>query len=279
MSERRRFEPPPEVLAYYSAFPEPSRLTAGLGLLEGERTRELLQRFLPPPPARVLDVGGAAGTYAFWLAAQGYAVHLIDATPRLVEAALRRNDTAEHKLARVTLGDARELPEADGAADAVLVLGPLYHLTEHHDRLRALGEARRVARPGGVLAASAVCRFAAVLDGLAFHPGLDPALVAMRQRSVADGQYRNQTNNLNYFVTAYFHRPEDLEAELIAAAFDDVRVFAVEGPGSLLANFEARWNDPAGRQEILAAVRLLEEERSLTGASAHLLAFGTNPGR
>jgi hypothetical protein len=65
----------------------------------------------------------------------GYDVHLIDATPRLVEEAQRRSDAAGKRIRPCQVGDARELPFGDGAADTVLLFGPLYHLTEaagHH---------------------------------------------------------------------------------------------------------------------------------------------------
>ena len=54
------------------------------------RTQEILSRFLPPPPASVLDVGGGTGVYACWLAVQGYAMHLVEPVERLVAAARRR---------------------------------------------------------------------------------------------------------------------------------------------------------------------------------------------
>ena len=68
--------------------------------------------------------------------------------------------------------------------------------------------------------------------------------------------------------------PEDLIEELNTAGFGTIRVFGVEGPGWLLADFEARWADPASREDILRVARLLEEEPSILGASAHLLAVG-----
>jgi 2-polyprenyl-3-methyl-5-hydroxy-6-metoxy-1,4-benzoquinol methylase len=74
------FETSPDVLRYYERFAEESRLTAGPFRLEFERTREILDRLLPKPPATILDVGGAAGTYSAWLAERGYDVHLVDAT-------------------------------------------------------------------------------------------------------------------------------------------------------------------------------------------------------
>ena len=114
-------------------------------------------------------------------------------------------------------------------------------------------------------------------DGLALHPTLNEHIVAIRHRAVADGQYRNDSGNPRYFTTAYFHRPEDLTEELGDVGFGAVRVFGVEGPGWLLADFETRWADPASREDMLRVAHLLEEEQSIIGASAHLLAVGRRP--
>ena len=166
----------------------------------------------------------------------------------------------------------------DASADAVLLLGPLYHLPDHPDRIEALREAKRVLRTNGVVFAAGISRYAGTLDSLALNPTLEPLVVSMRHRALVDGQYRNETDNPRYFVTAYFHRPEDLVQELVDAGYRDVRVFGVEGPCWLLPDFEARWNDLERRRDLLEVARLLEQETSVMGASAHLLAIGTKPG-
>jgi SAM-dependent methyltransferase len=91
---------------YYNRWPEEGRLQLGPFQLEEARTRELIERFVPSPPATVVDVGGAAGAYALWLAERGYAVHLIDAVPRLVAEAERRSAAAPESLASCQVGDA-----------------------------------------------------------------------------------------------------------------------------------------------------------------------------
>ncbi len=217
---------------------------------------------------------GRLALYAFWLASLGYAVHLVDATPRLVEVARQQDADASHCLSSIAVGDARRLPFNETFVDAVMLFGPLYHLTESSSRLAALGEARRVLRPQGVVVVAGISRYAGTLDGLALHPTLDEHIVATRHRAVADGQDRNDTGNLRDFTTAYFHRPEDLVEELGDAGFRGVRVFGVEGPGWLLPDFEARWADMPSRENILQVARLLEEESSIIGMSAHLLAVG-----
>jgi 2-polyprenyl-3-methyl-5-hydroxy-6-metoxy-1,4-benzoquinol methylase len=124
-----------DVVEHYQTEREEDRLRRGLRELELVRTQEILRRHLPPPPARVLDVGGATGVHAEWLLADGHQVHLVDLAPRHVELALAelgsRGLTAE-------VGDARQLAAADGSADVVLLLGPLYHLVERDDRLAAM---------------------------------------------------------------------------------------------------------------------------------------------
>jgi SAM-dependent methyltransferase len=111
-------------------------------------------------PGGVLDVGGGPGNYATWLAEDGYEVKLIDATPELVEQAR----AGEPPAFEAAVGDARDLAEPDESADAVLLLGPLYHLPARDNRMKALAEAHRVLRPGGLLAAAAISRYTIVID-------------------------------------------------------------------------------------------------------------------
>ena len=83
-----------------------------------------------------------------WLAAGGYDVHLVDPVPRHVEQALAASaPQPDHPLASAAVGDARSLPHGQGTADAVLLMGPLYHLPAREQRLAALREALRVLKP------------------------------------------------------------------------------------------------------------------------------------
>jgi ubiquinone/menaquinone biosynthesis C-methylase UbiE len=267
-------EPPREIVEYYDQYAEETRLQHGPSRLELERTQDILARTLPAPPARVVDVGGASGVYSAWLSARGYTVRLLDASPRLVAEGRRLNATLSHPIASLDVGDARSLPYESGSADAVLVMGPLYHLTSRADRLAALGEAMRVLGPGGVVAVAAISRFASALDGLAQGRAMDPAFVRIRDRDLVDGQHRNDTSRPDYFTTAYLHRPEEVTGELTEAGFVDARVLGVEGPAWLVADFEARWANPVLRGDMIAVARAVEAEPSMLGVSAHLLGLG-----
>ena len=155
----------PEMLAYYGLGLEDERLDRDRGKLERWRTQELLARYLPPPPCVVLDVGGGTGRYAAWLAERGYTVHLIDPVPLHIEQARARSTAQPHApLASISPGDARYLDWEADQANAVLLLGPLYHLTSREERLACLREAWRVLRPRGIVMAAAISRFASALD-------------------------------------------------------------------------------------------------------------------
>lgn len=263
------------IIRYYEEeFSEHERLASDIGPIEWLRTLDLLERHLPAPPAVVLDVGGATGPYSRWLVERGYVVHLVDLVPRHVEQ-------ARVELARVTaagwscrVGDARALEYADGGADAVLLMGPLYHLQERADRLQALGEARRVLRPGGLLAATAISRFASALSGLADEFVFDPAFRRMVAHDVDRGCHENPTGERFYFTTAYFHHPAELGEELGLAGFADVVVAAIEGVLWTSKNLDRLRTDDGAWQDTLALMRRLETEPSLLGASPHVMALG-----
>lgn len=264
----------PEIVRFYTeTVDEADRLsTTADGRLEMVRTQELLRRYLPTPPARVLDVGGGPGAHARWLVRDGYDVHLVDPIPRHVEQ-------AEDSGATVEVGDARELTAGDGSVDVVLLLGPLYHLIDRADRERALAEAYRVLKPGGVLAAAGINRYSSLFEHAAFaHLHKEPM-----QKSISQILASQTHDGRKAFTAAYFHSGEQLRDEVTAAGFDDAEVFGIEGPAwSMLAAAERNtggdFRDTALFASALAAARMAEPYPELLAASSHLLAVGRRVG-
>jgi len=264
-----------EVANHYASGYEAKRLSIGCGKLEEERTRDLLARFLPQPPATVLDVGGGPGAYACWLARRGYAVHLVDITPVHVEMAREASrQQPEAPLASAEVGDACSLSWDGGRADAVLLLGPLYHLTQREKRIAALREAHRVLRPGGVLLAVGISRFASTMDGIRRGLLKDSQFAEIARGDLRDGQHRNPTGNPEYFMDTFFHHPDELRSEAQEAGFRVTNVFGLEGPGWMVADFEDWWSNSERRGLLLELARTLETETSIVGQSAHLMVIG-----
>ncbi len=261
-----------EVAAHYASGYEDVRLNTHSGKLDRERTRELLQRFLPSAPARVLDVGGGPGGHACWLATRGYEVHLIDITPLHVELARKASESQPHTpLASAEVGDARSLHWEAASADAVLLFGPLYHLTDKKDRLQALREAHRVLKNRGVLMGVGISRFASTLDGLRRGLLKDSAFEAIVQQDLINGQHRNPTTNPEYFMDTFFHHPDELRSEAAEAEFTVRAVYGVEGPSWLAEDFDPWWDDLSLRERLLQIASTVETEPAIIGASAHLM--------
>ncbi|MDT0342672.1 class I SAM-dependent methyltransferase [Streptomyces litchfieldiae] len=264
----------PEVMAFYeSTITEADRLSVSAdGVLEMLRTQELLRRRLPPAPARVLDVGGGPGAHARWLVEDGYAVHLVDPVPRHIEQARQVPGCT------VELGDARELTAADASFDVVLVLGPLYHLLDAADRHRALTEAYRVLRPGGLLAAAGINRYASLFEHTALaHLHRDDV-----RHSITDILKTRVHDGKKSFTAAYFHSAEELREEVAAAGFQDADVIGVEGPTwAMLKATEQYTGEPVTGSPLfesaLVAARMAEPYPELLAASSHLLTLARRP--
>lgn len=251
----------PEILDYYTQGREDGRLREGSGRLELWRTQDILRRILPEGRGRLLDVGGGSGVHAEWLAADGWSVELIDPVPTHVEKAAMLTGVAAR------LGDARALAQGDATTDVVLLLGPLYHLPDPVERGRALAEAARVVRPGGLVVAGTINRYAALHDQLNRGGWFEPERRARLEATAATGRVHTGGG----FTTAYFHEPTAIAAEMAAAGLTVTGQYGVEGAAWLMADIAAYLDDDAKRDGVLAAVRLTESDPALLGVSCHLL--------
>jgi ubiquinone/menaquinone biosynthesis C-methylase UbiE len=126
------------------------------------------------PPARVVDVGAGAGLASVALARDGHDVLAVDSTPRMLELTEARAAAAGTHV-KTAEADATNLPLDDGSVDLVVAVGLVPWLTEPAE---ALGEFRRVLRPGGALVVTADNRWR--ITELA-DPSLTPLLAPVRR--------------------------------------------------------------------------------------------------
>lgn len=264
-----------KIIEFYKSFDEKTRLSNHIGQIEFYRTQNIILRYLRKPPAVVLDVGGAVGRYSLWLAKEGYEVHLIDPVPSHIQQAKLSSDAqSDAPICRCIIGDARQLEFDDEIADAVLLLGPLYHLCKPQDRNRSLKEAYRVLKTGGILFAVGISRFASTIDGLSSGAFLDPIFQSIMRGDLDDGQHRNPTDNPAYFMDTFFHHPDELKTEVASAGFEISGLIAVEGIGYLMKDFDKNWNVESSRKFLLEIIGKIEKEPSMVGASPHIMCVG-----
>lgn len=254
---------------YYDRGEELDRLAQPRGELEFERTKEIILRHLPSPPATVADIGGGPGRYTCWLAESGYRVWHRDLMPLHVRQV---QEAAEHDP-RIdsAVGDARQLDLATKSADAILLLGPLYHLDQRADRLRALTEAGRVVRPGGPVFVAAISRWAPRLDAILGQrlyerfPEVEGLLEGLERTGEMPPLFPGS-------FCGYTHRPAQLRAELTASGLDVTSIVSVEGPAMLLGDLAERLADEQARRIVLDTARALERVPELLGLGPHLIA-------
>lgn len=271
------------VLAGYNAGIERDRLRSGIGLIEFERTKEILLEKLPKPPAVIYDIGGAYGEYAWWLASLGYEVHLFDLSETNI--AMSAELAAEYpgaSLASALVCDARNLPRPDKSADAILLMGPLYSITEYDERILAIRECRRLLKDDGLLFCAALTPYSVLIPRIAlYHIDStakrkeldDPAVIEMIGRALEDGCYHNPDKKLaSGLGSSHLHTAKALRSELTAGGFDTATVHGVMGGAWLAPNLNELLANKDTKELLMKTVRMLDTHEEILGLSGHLLA-------
>jgi len=262
-----------EIDSFYAGAAEDKRLTYGLGPLELERNKELIARHIPAKGAVILDVGGGPGVYAEWLAGLGHTVHLIDPVQKHIQQAQKRAAKLK-KPFKAALGEARRLDFAEGMADVVILHGPLYHLQKKADRLKALQEAYRVLKPKGVVLGFAINHTVSTLTGLLNGMIHDPQFYAMCQSELQTGIHNPPASWPGILPEAFFHKPDELLAEISEAGFSRLELFAVEGMIWLDSKYFESRSTPGKKAAMMHLLKTNEQNRELLAFSPHMMVCG-----
>lgn len=271
------------VLAGYNAGIERNRLRTGIGLIEFERTKEILVDKLPKPPAVIYDIGGAYGEYSWWLASLGYEVHLFD----LSETNIKMSEelACEYPgvyLKEAAVCDARSIPRPESSADAILLMGPLYSITEYEERILAIKECYRLLKDEGVLFSAALTPYSVLVPRIVtYHvddtkKGTeldDPAVITIIERALNDGCYMNPERKIaNGLGSSHLHTARALRDELSCGGFMTAAVHGVMGGAWLAPNLNELLENEKTKNILMKTVRILDTHEEIIGLSGHLLA-------
>lgn len=272
--------PADAVREYYARFAEREwqRLSnPDDGAIEFALTCRALERHLPASGV-VLDIGGGPGRYAIWLAEHGYRVVLADLSPELLAIAQARIDQAGvgSSIKAIVEADVRDLSRwTDDSFDAVLALGPFYHLPESADRNRAATEMVRVLKPGRPALVALMPRYALLRRTMVIaderqHLLEEDWLSQLCERGVFENDRPGRFN------AGYGVRPEE-----VAQFFErfDLITLEVLGLESLSAGIQSEVGglaeeDPAMFELVLSLLDEAASDPAILGLCNHLLYVG-----
>lgn len=256
----------PAIADFYNKSNEDTRLQTGLGPLEFERNKILINRYAGPRPLHIADIGGGTGHYASWLTALGHKVTLVDPLPKHIEKAKRKPGSF-----RCILGEARNLPFENASFDLVILHGPLYHLQLQNERLQAIKEARRIVKPGGTVLGFAITHSASALAAL--HNGMihDPSIFGMCSSELLTGEHEAPQGLNGILHSACYHRPNELMDEFKLGGFYINGLHAVEGMAWLDSNFFQSWHDSNKKANLMELISITEQDQSLLCLSPHIM--------
>lgn len=215
------------VRAYYDGKVEYEweRLAMPMRHLEFASTLRLLDAYFPPA-GRVLDVGSGPGRYSIELLERGYSVTLYELSPKQLARARQEIAKAGLVAEEYINDDARNLGRMPAEAfDALLLMGPMYHLIDGSDRQRVLAECHRILKPGGILLAAYINSWGLLRAGLTEFADefQDPsALRDLLGESIQAG------GDVGGFTEAYFTTPPAALEEVSGAGFEVISRAGVE---------------------------------------------------
>ena len=243
---------------HYNKHPEDLRLLRRHGVVEFETTMHHLHRFLQKGHT-VLDIGAGTGRYASALMAEGYQVKAVELVRRNIDVFLKREPTAD-----VVQGDARNMPFIPNAsADVTLLLGPLYHLISNEEKLKALNEAKRITKPGGVIFVAYLMNEYSILS-YCFD---EERISDFRERGVVDDDYhiRSQEGELYDYV-----RLEDIDRLDEQAGLQRITIFSPDGAADYMRTRLNQMSDETFAR-FIEYQKCISERQDLIGAGSHVV--------
>lgn len=186
------------------------------------------------------------------------------------------------KLASAVVSDARGIPRPDKSADAVLLMGPLYSITEYGERILAIKESRRLLKDNGILFSAALTPYSVLVPRLAWYriddsakrrELDDPAVLSIIERALEDGCYINPGKKIaGGLGSSHLHTAKALREELSLGGFDTATVHGVMGGAWLAPNLDVLLANEGTKAVLMKTVRMLDTHEEIIGLSGHLLA-------
>lgn len=242
--------------------------------IEFEITKKVLNEYIGDN-SEVLDVGGGPGRYSIYLAQKGHKVTLVDLSGKQVEQAEENAAKACVTIQRFIKGNVLNLGNIlhGKTYDAVLCMGPMYHLLEESERKEAIRQCLNLLKPCGVLVASFISVYAPIIDCLKKFPGQIKEQKTSLLNYLEDGRNYKESG----FTDAYFINPEDIDSLFSRFQIKTIRIIAAEGLGILCENTLMQLKEE-DFQEWMDLFYRISSNKVVWGSCEHLLYIGRKVG-
>lgn len=240
--------------------------------VEFEITKRYLDTFIQGENLRIFDIGGGPGRYSFYLAQKGHRVTLLDLSQHNIDIAREKSNELQIPLQDFIKGDALALPEIGEQFDAILLMGPLYHLVNESDRKQALKNALHMLKPDGILVASFISNYAPIQDCLSYL-----SFGGQTEKELLGYLNSGENNGEEGFTTAYFSSSE--EAKTMMRDFG-LKQLAFAGVENILGcrEREILALEESEIQKWLNIGYALSQDANVLGTSQHFLYVGQKQG-
>lgn len=246
---------------YYNKFNEDRRLTSRHGQVEYRVSMEYIHKYIDKnrnkQEFKILDIGAGTGRYSVALAEEGYDVTAVELVKYNLGILKKKNSSV-----KAIQGNALRLKKlADDTFDLTLLFGPMYHLFGFEDKLKALKEAKRVTKPGGVILVAYCMNEYSVVTYVFKEKHI---LECIEQNRLSDSfQTLSTEDNLYDYM-----RLEHIDELNDAAKLERIQIISPDGPANYIRPFLNQLSEEEFEHFVQYQLAVCER-MDLIGAGAH----------